>query len=101
MLKVLYHSGDGNKKGIVLTGIMTIPLFFLVFISFYSGNGNVLSAFGEIDENVVYDITDRPKFEQTPVVCIYEPDEPRARDVIIDAWMKKIKSGIEFQNGQC
>ena len=81
MLKISSKGGTG-------IAILFFSIFFL-----YSGN--TLPIFAEIDERAIYDITDRPKFEQTPVVCIYEPDEPRARDVIVDAWMKKTQNGIK------
>ena len=35
-----------------------------------------------------------PKLSKAPIVCIYEPNEPLARQVIKDEWMRKTERGI-------
>jgi len=39
--------------------------------------------------------TKEPIFSETPIVCIYAPNEPLARDVIKDAWVKETEIGIK------
>jgi len=50
----------------------------------------VIPAKGEIEY-----LTKEPKFSRIPTVCLYEPDEPRAREPIKDEWVKRVEKGIK------
>jgi len=43
----------------------------------------------------VYWVTEAPRFSNQPVVCIYEPNEPKATDVIKGLWVKETEIGIK------
>ncbi len=64
---------------------MTI-VFVIVFVSLIP-----VSAFGEAS----YEILEN-RFYNQPIVCIYEPNVPEARQVIIDAWLKETELGVKF-----
>jgi hypothetical protein len=59
----------------------------LVGIIFFS---LVVSAMGEIEYK-----TKEPRFSRSPLVCIYEPIEPLARESIRNEWVKKTEDGIK------
>jgi hypothetical protein len=52
----------------------------------------VNTAFGEAN----YSILAHPRFSNQPIVCVYEPDEPNARDIIKESWVKETELGIKF-----
>jgi len=43
----------------------------------------------------IYWVTEAPRFTKQPTVCIYEPNEPRATDVIRGLWVKETEIGIK------
>ena len=43
---------------------------------------------------VSYDILDN-RFYHQPLVCIYEPDEPKATEIIKDLWVSETENGIK------
>lgn len=61
----------------MLAFVLLIPLF-------------TIPVFGEVS----YEILDN-RFYNQPIVCIYEPDVPNARDVIVDAWVKETELGVK------
>ena len=50
----------------------------------------IIPVFGETTYGVL-----NHRFVNQPIVCIYEPEVPEAREVIIDSWMKEAESGIK------
>ena len=56
----------------------------VVFIS------SIMPVFGEVS----YEILDN-RFYNQPIVCIYEPDVPHARQVIVDAWITETELGVK------
>lgn len=67
------------KSVIILTiaFVLSIPLL-------------TIPVFGEAS----YEILDN-RFYNQPIVCIYEPNVPNARDVILDAWVKETELGVK------
>ena len=63
------------------------PISVLVFIVGLGFSGN---AFGE----ATYELLEN-KFQNQPLVCIYESDTPKATQIIKDLWMKDTELGIK------
>ena len=51
---------------------------------------STIPVFGEAS----YEILEN-RFYNQPITCIYEPNVPNARDVIIDAWMDETELGVK------
>lgn len=64
---------------IVIAFVLLIPLF-------------MIPVFAEADYSLS---SSQHIFSSQPIVCIYEPDVPNARDVIIDAWLKETELGVK------
>ena len=56
----------------------------------------ILGFFGDVFGEANYSITAHPRFSNQPIVCVYEPDEPNARDIIKELWVKETELGIKF-----
>ncbi len=65
------------------------PIVIIVLASILLIPTNVLGA------ETVYWVTEAPRFSSQPIVCIFEPNEPRATDVIKDRWVKETEIGIK------
>ena len=65
---------------------------FIIGIILLSSVFTVNTAFGEAN----YSTLAHPRFSNQPIVCVYEPDEPNARDIIKELWVKDTELGIKF-----
>ena len=76
-----------NKPGngtILLQGaVFSLLLLLLIPLS-------TIPAFGD----TTYELLSN-RFHNQPLVCIYEPDVPNARDVILDAWVSETELGVK------
>jgi len=54
----------------------------------------IIPTFAEDEVTIEY-LRKEPKLSKAPIVCIYEPNEPLARQVIKDEWMRKTEKGIK------
>jgi len=63
-----------------------IVIFTIVFVFFSS----TIPVFGDVS----YDVLEN-RFYNQPITCIYEPNVPNAREVIVDAWMDETELGVK------
>ncbi|QLH03140.1 hypothetical protein C5F47_06040 [Nitrosopumilus cobalaminigenes] len=72
--------------------IIIIAIAFVLLIPLFAIPTFQQEAFAKADYGLSYS---QHKFSNQPIVCIYEPNVPNARDVIVESWIKETVLGVE------
>ena len=66
----------------------------VVIIGLIISSSLIIPSFADDEVTIDYHQKE-PKFSKSPIVCIFEPDEPLVRQVIKDEWMRQAENGIK------